>query len=437
MNAVYAVRQRIQALKNRQRLTAFQAQRDVQLMETAIAEFSDESESLFFAEKASLSLIVNEIQKMEFRRNTLRQVRGSSSAVKECNRNIKDLEKQQRLLLIDVGNRKLEQLSEDHEQKKQVEVLNSEIQALEVEQKNLQTEISKSAGTIRWATRGFAFLFVLVAVGLGSLLFAFLAVRGLHGSQYVSLENEDHLKNAVAKVVCGLETETIQDTSETYLGHGSGFVISRDGYLITNRHVVKTISFLEKQDLNKRSSSVVRTPKIWVFFGKKKVPAEIHYTSKKYDLAILKIDPRHCQKVFPLNAKLDVKRETTVRAYGFLAAANYDLTRTERIKSLVSRSSRTGFENVEDSFKADELDFSINKGTISKRRSDDKNREWIQTDCLFTGGNSGGPLVDDRGVVLGINTLVHRRFEGYNLSINVADLKSEIDSVTTGVNWKK
>lgn len=156
--------------------------------------------------------------------------------------------------------------------------------------------------------------------------------------------NKEVLKGAVASVV----------TIEQYDGFGSGVLISNDGYIITNYHVVNQ----EKNVVVRLSSDV-------------KLNAVVVKTNKDYDLALLKVE------AFDLKSLLFGNSETVeigddVWAIGTPIATDLGQTITKGIVS--------GFRKIND------LNF-------------------IQTDVSINSGNSGGPLINDKGEIIGIITL--------------------------------
>ena len=145
-------------------------------------------------------------------------------------------------------------------------------------------------------------------------------------------------------------------------GIGSGFVISADGYIITNQHVVDG------------SSKIIVT-----LTNGKEYTATLVGSDKRTDLALLKIEAKDLQ---PLNMGNSdgLKKGQWVLAIG----SPYDLesTVTAGIVSAINRD--TG----------DYLPF-------------------VQTDVAINPGNSGGPLIDLQGRVVGVNTQIYTRSGGY------------------------
>jgi serine protease Do len=156
---------------------------------------------------------------------------------------------------------------------------------------------------------------------------------------------------------------------------GSGFFITSDGLIVTNAHVVRNESYV----------TVITSS------GKSLQSAAI-YTDEDRDLAFVKVAgtsyPKLRLQTIPPNPGADVIA----------------------IGSPVS----------------DQLTNSVTKGVVSGIRRGDHGT-WIQTDTAMNPGNSGGPLLNTSGEVVGVNTMkiVERDVSGINFSLassEVADL---------------
>ena len=154
-------------------------------------------------------------------------------------------------------------------------------------------------------------------------------------------------------------------------GHGSGFIISADGYVITNAHVVK-------------GQPAVVT--LMMADGKTEIPADlVGFAKNGLDLALLKIN-RRGQK-FPTVA---LSTTTSVRVGDNAYAIGTPLDEA--------------FRNT------------FTTGIVSALREDGKS---IQHNAAINPGNSGGPLLNDRGEVIGVNTKGFGRDTG-NVGLNYA-----------------
>jgi len=144
-------------------------------------------------------------------------------------------------------------------------------------------------------------------------------------------------------------------------GLGSGVVISPDGYIVTNNHVVDGATDIRVTTSNRRV-----------------LKAKLIGTDPLTDLAVLKVDATGLASV-PWGDSKEVRPGETVLAFGNPYGFRFTVTRG--IVSAINRANPDA----------------------SDRR---KPGEFIQTDAAINPGNSGGPLVDARGEVVGINTFL-------------------------------
>lgn len=143
-------------------------------------------------------------------------------------------------------------------------------------------------------------------------------------------------------------------TIEMDKGHGSGFVISNDGYLLTNEHVVN-------------GESLVRVKFAQGFT----LDGTVVKTNKDFDLALVK-----------------------VQATDLPALALGDDTNLMLGEELFAIGTPLDTE----------LGQSVARGVLSGRR-EIEGRSYLQTDVSINPGNSGGPLIDENGGVVGVTTM--------------------------------
>ncbi|NIV12247.1 MAG: trypsin-like serine protease, partial [Aliifodinibius sp.] len=142
-------------------------------------------------------------------------------------------------------------------------------------------------------------------------------------------------------------------------GHGSGVIVSKDGYILTNNHVVENASEIEV-----------------TLFNDKSADAEIIGTDPLTDIAVLKIDKSDLN-VIKLGSSKDLRVGEMVLAIGSPLEANLAHSVSMGIVSAKGRSigilqQSGGYEN------------------------------FIQTDAAINPGNSGGPLVNMDGELVGV-----------------------------------
>jgi S1-C subfamily serine protease len=257
-----------------------------------------------------------------------------------------------------------------------------------------------------------------------------------------SIRPERHLSNAIGMVVCGLRItgpDGIQ--KELQRGSGSCFAVSADGYLLTNRHVVDEIWKLSNahhtlKRLREKDHLDVK-PTVWVFFGAVKHIARIVYVSDDYDLAILKTDRRHIP-FFALDNFGALGRADRVFACGFPGVARDPLSERELIKGKLTGQLSTN-RKIEAEFKSRDFEFVMTTGSVSRVASEeDRKSTWVQHDASINPGSSGGPLLNEKGVVVGINTLsfTFKGAAGTFYATSLPQMRREIDKHISGATWK-
>ncbi|MGV9713473.1 S1C family serine protease [Gordonia sp. NPDC003424] len=178
-------------------------------------------------------------------------------------------------------------------------------------------------------------------------------------------------RSAVARVAQAVEKSVVAIDVRTAsaFGTGSGFIVDKDGYIVTNNHVIS----MAANDRNAKLEVV--------FFDRKRVPARIVGRDTKTDLAVIKVDNIDNLTVSKLgdSDKLQIGEE--VVAFG--SPLGLDRTVTSGIVSALHRPQALRPDAESDT---------------------DAVIDAIQTDASINPGNSGGPLVDDAAAVVGINT---------------------------------
>jgi len=156
---------------------------------------------------------------------------------------------------------------------------------------------------------------------------------------------------------------------------GSGFVVSEDGYVLTNSHVITTAGEGEPTEAPEAAGTVYVQ-----FRDGERVPAEIVGWDVYDDVGLLKVDPEdHAVSPVPLGDSADVVVGEPVAAIG--SPFGQDSSLSVGVVSATERSisSITSRYNLVDA---------------------------IQTDAPINRGNSGGPMFDARGRVIGINAQI-------------------------------
>ncbi len=156
-------------------------------------------------------------------------------------------------------------------------------------------------------------------------------------------------------------------------GQGSGVIIRKDGYILTNRHVVDEA---EKIDVRLKDGRVFK--------------AEVRGVDPQSDIAVIKIDADD----LPV-AKLADSAKTRVGEFAIAIGAPF------------------------------ELDYSVTFGHVSAKSRkvlSDRimlDQDFIQTDASINPGNSGGPLVNIDGEVIGINSMIRGMQTGIGFAVPI------------------
>ena len=161
-----------------------------------------------------------------------------------------------------------------------------------------------------------------------------------------------------------IETDNINSNPNGWLGNGSGIIISKSGYIVTNYHVIKNteeieVEFIVNGELEKFNAEIIQTDKI-------------------NDLAIIKIVDINFDGVpnIPFNFKTR-SSDVGTKVYAF----GYPMALTVMGKEI-----------------------KVTDGIISSKTGFDGNITTYQITAPIQGGNSGGPLFDDKGNFIGINS---------------------------------
>ena len=172
-------------------------------------------------------------------------------------------------------------------------------------------------------------------------------------------------------------------------GQGSGFIVDKEGHILTNYHVIDGASEVNVTLHNGES-----------------VSAQVVGTDRENDLALLKVDPGTISGIGPL-------------PWG-------DSDRVKPGQMAIALGSPFGLEG------------SITVGVISglgRALSGTQERpitNMLQTDAAVNPGNSGGPLLDSRGEVIGINTAIEASSSGIGFAIPINNASSLLPALLQG-----
>lgn len=216
-------------------------------------------------------------------------------------------------------------------------------------------------------------------------------------------------RNSVVVVSTLLAT----DAGNVGFGHGSGFFVS-DQYLVTNHHVIEDFEQYGAGEL------ITMTADGATLSGRAKI--RVYYDSGNYeeaflvgsdsrrDVAILRLSGPTDQRVsLQLKVPTDDMVGSTVYAVGFPGLAD----------NIVADATSSWSKN----------DSTVTSGTISRMVTQSgTGQRNVQIDCDIKHGNSGGPVIDETGAVIGIATWgVSNNNESVNYAVNIEDAMMLMD----------
>lgn len=191
-------------------------------------------------------------------------------------------------------------------------------------------------------------------------------------------------------------------TEKKQIGGGTGFIVSEDGMILTNKHVI----------LDDDADYTVLTN------DGKKLPAKVLAKDPVQDLAILKIDQEKA---------VDEQGQFSFKSFPVLNLGDSD--KLQMGQTVIAIGNALGeFQNT------------ISVGVISGlgRTISASNGEFvetledvIQTDAAINKGNSGGPLLNLKGEVIGINTAMSVEGQNIGFAIPINKAKKDIESMKT------
>ncbi|NPV27776.1 MAG: trypsin-like serine protease [Firmicutes bacterium] len=170
--------------------------------------------------------------------------------------------------------------------------------------------------------------------------------------------------------------------SQKQHGIGTGFIFSKDGYIITNEHVIAQAS------------------KVVVTIGKDTYPAKVVGADHELDLAVLKVSADRDLPTLVLGDSNSIRVGDWVIAIGNPYGLDHTVT-----AGVISATGRPV--------------------TIQDRSY----RNLIQTDAAINPGNSGGPLLNLKGEVIGINTAVNAQAQGIGFAIPINTAKDVLEDL--------
>jgi|LSQX01.1.fsa_nt_gb serine protease Do len=224
-----------------------------------------------------------------------------------------------------------------------------------------------------------------IAMGLSFLLF-------LSGCTTLTNNMQEQVLDAKRKIIPSLvhirpvKEVFVQGKRQEVLALGSGFIISKDGYVVTNEHVAG------------ESSQV-----ICVLDDNTELEARVIGTDPDTDIAVLKLESDQALAFARFGSSASLESGDFVLAMGSPHG--------------LSRSASLGIISLTDRYLGE-------LGGITAPYNN-----WIQTDAAINKGNSGGPLVNLKGEVIGINTLAMLGAENVGFAIPADSAREIVDAI--------
>ncbi|MDD3480618.1 MAG: trypsin-like peptidase domain-containing protein [Patescibacteria group bacterium] len=216
------------------------------------------------------------------------------------------------------------------------------------------------------------------------------------GTTKITLEEDSAIIDVVDKVSPSVVSITAEQSTLNFFGQleqaqsaGTGFIVTADGLIVTNKHVAE----------NERASYSVFTKE------GKEYEAKVVATDPYFDIAFLKIEAEDLP-VVELGDSDEIQVGGRVIAIGN-ALGQFQNTVTSGVVSAIGRS----------------IEATDATGSMSEVLEN-----MIQTDAAINSGNSGGPLVNIGGQVIGMNTAVASSAEGIGFATPINLVKKALES---------
>ena len=209
---------------------------------------------------------------------------------------------------------------------------------------------------------------------------------------------ESNMKSVVGVSVLQPDSKSLFDVNVAQKwGIGTGIVLSENGYILTNQHLAKNKN--SRVTVTLENGSTVQGKTIWV--------------EKNLDLAIIKIESKDLISA-NLGDSTDLKIGESVIAIGNPLGLEFQRSVTSGIISGLNRS----------------IIFEENGNNIFME-------DVIQTDASINSGNSGGPLINSKGEVIGINTVKITTAEGIGFALPINVIKPILNKLEANGNFEE
>lgn len=300
--------------------------------------------------------------------------------------------------IIKIGGKKMDEFNNNLE--------NKPLNEYEIRRENKRRNRKKSGKSVVFL----AICFSLIGSILGSAItYNFLITRNINSSVTetegggttpvkINASDSENVGSAVFKKVVpsvvGITTKGYQRTifgTQAITGTGSGVIISKDGYILTNSHVIRI------------GENIAKDVEVFLNDGQK-VKGKVVWSDKAVDIAIVKIEGANNLVPAELGDSDALEVGQTAIAIGNPIDLAFQRSLSKGVISGLNR-------------------------FIGQVDGGGYMVGLIQTDASINGGNSGGPLVDQNGKIIGINTVKLQSAEGMGFAIPINSIKPIIESV--------
>lgn len=222
---------------------------------------------------------------------------------------------------------------------------------------------------------------------LNELADSIIQTNNLLNSELGTLTEEvSFLKATAGDDFSGIIEESIKSvvTIRTDFGQGTGFIITDNGYIVTNAHVLA-------DDLGNLATGIEA-----ITFGQTRLTAKFIGYNGQLDVALLKISGHYQGLELGDSNKVQVGEK--VIAIGNPLGLQFSVS-----EGIISATHRPGISGL---------------------------NAYIQTDAALNPGNSGGPLINKKGEVIGINNFKISSGESLGFSLESNQIKSSINTIS-------
>ena len=232
--------------------------------------------------------------------------------------------------------------------------------------------------------------------------------------------------NGTVKIISyGTSTGYGNTSSVSSVSEGSGFIITQDGYIVTNLHVINKNASQNEAAGNSANATVdVSGTYNYAVFDNAKIDGKYVL----FSLEIVSYDQKEDMAVLKFVNTFSYYNENEQKISGFENVCSLETVTVSQGESLVAIGNALGYG------------LSVTEGIVSVAEMSgyisEYGHNFIQTDCPINSGNSGGPMFNANGNVVGINSMglseSLQAYENVSWVIPAASLQQFLDETNAG-----